>query len=137
MSTDRIAQIQGLRKLADWIEAHPELPKMDLDFSVYSFAGEEESKELATRFIKAMGTCEKIFDDTFFTLQKHFEDVNLRLVFFRNNVCEKKVVGYKPVPERVLEARPAQVIPAHEEPIYEYICPGSFLKDAKVNDETL
>ncbi len=74
-----------------------------------------------------MGPGKKKYDDLFFAYVVEGDGFNLRFLEYRDKVCVKKVVGTKLVPEIVLEAREASVIPAHEEEVYEWQCPGSLL----------
>lgn len=89
---------EGLRALADWYEAHPEIdaPHMSLYFWE---RGGEAAKKLAA-VAKAMGTCEKSFSDYSLTIKRQFGPVWLTASVDRDAVC-KKIVTYD-CPESLL-----------------------------------
>ena len=114
----------GLRHLADWLEAHPEVDAPESEISCYGMNDREE----AAAVLAACGTCEKKYTDGLFSILKKFGPVTLRYVFHRNAVCVKRVVGTKVVPASVVPAREEQVIPEHEEEIVEWDCAEPLLK---------
>lgn len=94
----------GLRQIADWFEAHPDIPPPSDPIACYTL----DTKEEAARCIRALGSCAKTYNDWSFTLSKNFEGVNLRFIFTRAKVCERRIVG--------VETVPAEYVPAHTRP---------------------
>jgi len=115
----------GLRMIADFLEAHPEIKLPEAQLSCYAIFNKDE----AAAVVRAMGNVKKEYDDNLFLLSKDFGAINLRYVGQRSAVCEKVQVGMKEVPEHVepaVEAQPERVVPTHTEPVYEWKC-GSIL----------
>src|ERR1019366_185037 len=102
----------SLRLVADWFEAHPEVePPHDAEeIALYNVHTRAEMETVA----RNMGTCEKEYTDGYFKLRKKFEGITLVAVASREQVCKRKVVGAKLVPE--------QVIAAHNVDIVEWEC---------------
>ena len=127
----RINYVTGLRAAADFYEQHPEIV-VPSETAITNYR--VDSKEEARLVIKAVGTCQKKYDEYNFTVVKEITpNFNLRFVFLRDTVCEKVIVGTKVVPEHVIPAEPAReekFVPRREEPVYEYRCP-SILADAQ------
>lgn len=125
MATLREQLIADMRAVADFFEAHPDLPvpgKLELD--VYGV-----SKEQLRAVARAFPRVEKGASDIVFWLRCRFS-YHTRLDFngIREEICERVEVGTRLVAEQIVPAKEAQVIPAHEEPIVEWRC-GSILKD--------
>ena len=112
--------VNGLRELADWFEAHPEIERPSTDFSIYA----TDSKENAEETMRALLPCKKKYDDSLFTLSRSFGPFTLHYVFMRNTVCTPKVVGQREVPLKVIPPRfePEKVIEAHTEDVIEWEC---------------
>lgn len=108
----------GLRLLADWVEAHPGIDLPSTSLSVYSL----NSKEKAATCLLALKPCEKKYDGDLFRISRKFGPITLSYVFTRSAVCNKKLVGTKVIPETVKPAEPEEIIPEHEEEIYEWVC---------------
>jgi len=111
--------INALRELADFYEARPdmELP-ISLEISLYP-----SGKQGMAKVARQMGKCEKVADGMFFRVKRFFGPIQLVAIEYRSMVCEKVTVGKKIVPETVIPAREAQVIPEHEEEVVEWRCP--------------
>ena len=115
---------QGLREIADFYDAHPELklPYND-NISVYNLKGEELAD-----FARAMGKAEKVVDDWSFQLVKTFPSGRtLRTYTGRENVCERVVVGTETVAAQLIPAKEAVLIPATTKEVVEWRCPESIL----------
>lgn len=82
---------EGLRALADWYEAHPEIDTPSVFLHFWEQGG-EAAKKLAT-VAKAMGTCEKSFSDYSLTLKRQFGPVWLMANIDRDAIC-RKIVTY-------------------------------------------
>lgn len=110
----------GLRELADWIEAHPDIPLPPTYFNNYSM----DTKEDAAKCLKALKPCRKEYSGEMFSLSREFGVIKLKFTFYRNAVCTPKVVG-----TRIIEAHtkpavfiPAEHIPERTEEIIEWDC---------------
>lgn len=79
---------------------------------------------------KAIGAGEKEYadDNFFFCVELIPGELTLTFAAARENVCTKRVVGTKIVPEYIQQGTPSKVIPAHTEEIIEWDCPESLLK---------
>lgn len=115
----------SLRLIADFFEQHTEIeiPQSER-FDYYRYDTKADMAKLA----RALGgKTDKVVSGDWFELHHKFGAITFRAVANRADVCEKRQIGTRPVPEQVLFARPAETIPAHEEPIYEWVCPDSLL----------
>lgn len=126
--------IARLRELADFLEAHPELPECYstpiFDLSVYG----EDAKEQLAHFAKVAGRVEKSATYRTFYLRKSFGPIRLDMNAMREQVCERVLVGTKVEPEHFIPAQPETFVPAQEVPIYEWRC-GSILAVAEAELE--
>lgn len=101
---EREAVLNDLITVVDWLRVHPEIPLPNIEtLTIYAW----DSKERAAQLAKAMGTCDKSSDETFFRLTKSFGSVKLAGVFSRQSVCERVVVGTKEIESE--EADPVAV----------------------------
>lgn len=126
---------ESLRLVADWFESHPEVrPPHDAnEINLYNVHTRADMETVA----RNMGSCEKEYTDGFFKLKKQFGAIQLVAVASRDNVCNRKIVGAKLVPE--------QIIPAHNVDIVEWECfetpllsppSGAIVKSEDVHDST-
>ena len=100
---------KGLRDIADFIDAHPELGLPSSEISCYSM---DEKKE-AAMVLKAAAPCKKAYSDSLFVISKEFGPLTMKYYFNRKSVCTPRVVGVKVVPatpERVIQAMPEHVV---------------------------
>jgi hypothetical protein len=114
---------KGLRQLADWYEVNPQINKPSYMLSVYCTT---EDKDVAIATAQALRTFKKDYTQSFFTMSKEFSGITLTFYFSRDEVCTKKVLGTKSVPDRY---EPGYLVAAHEEEIVEWECPESLLAD--------
>lgn len=119
MTTERKDFTDGLRAIADWYDAHPEIAIPGLPEITNASV---DTKDEAAAVIRALGSCEKEYGQTLFTITKVFGSVKAKFYFYREAVCVKKVIGKKEIPEQILPAREETVIPAHTEEITEWEC---------------
>jgi len=112
----------SLRKIADLFENNDiPLPHDAELFRLFT----AHNKQDAVKVIKALGHCKKEYDKAFqgsFELVKKIGSIEFRAVFSRESICERRVVGKKEVPARLIPARKEEYIPAHEEEVYEWHC---------------
>jgi hypothetical protein len=79
---------------------------------------------------KAAGAGDKEFTNDYVNYNVELIPKKLTLNFCtpRGNVCKKRVVGTKEVPEFYIAGTAGRVIPAHTEEVIEWDCPESLLK---------
>lgn len=127
---DRDDLVAGLREFADFIEEKGlELPireaRMHLSpwlFDDYVWKNRKRSrtaKEKLRRAVLAIGKAEKNFEGGSFKLIRSFGPITLQFQLSRQEVCEKRVIARKQIPEQVIEA--------YEEEVVEWICTDPIL----------
>ena len=122
--TTTLSTAESLRLMADWYEAHPDMPA-PYNPSVLHFA--TENSDEVGKVARALGTFKKSGEDTFLRLTKQFGSLPLEFIFYRNRVCTPRVVGTKTV--KVQKPAPGTVMPpmveveeTHE--VIEWDCPA-------------
>lgn len=106
----------GLRAIASWYEAHPEIP-LPADANISNAFC--QSKDDAAAVIRALGKCQKEYSEKLLTISRKFGQVTAQFLFWRDQVCVRKVVGTREIPEQKIEAH---TIPASVEEIVEWDC---------------
>ncbi|MCH7605132.1 hypothetical protein IID24_04070 [Patescibacteria group bacterium] len=115
--------LRDLQSLIDFLGAHPEIERpTDLSINVYSF--EEENLETVSRIARVLGSFNKDIDAGFFRLTKKFGNVTLKYVFYRENVCIKRVVGIRKEKKMVPPTETLMVEIEVETEIVEWNCPS-------------
>lgn len=126
---------QFLRDLADWYESHPSVPEpYGLDskkLTCYSFTTADKSKEI----LRALGPFKKDYpedDDKYFNAVVEIGGRELCFTFYRDRVCQPKVVGTRHVEAQLIPESYSQsrVIAAHDEDVIEWDCSDSVLAPA-------
>jgi len=109
--------------LAKYYATHPDAPAPYLTHPLYIWTS-------GTPDYKAIGAGEKKYSgNNFFFIVKLIPDVlTLKFATSRGNVCAKRVVGTRIVPEYIQPGIPSQIIAEHTEEIIEWDCPESLLK---------
>ena len=107
---ERKQYTDGLRAIAKWLDMHPEIP---LPYGAIQIAG-MDSPEDAAIAIRALGRCDKHYNDNLLKISREFGGAKLEFLFWRSKVCERRVVGTRTIPEKV--------IPGYEEEIVEWDC---------------
>ena len=110
--------------LAKYYATHPDAPVPYLAHTEYVWiSGTPEE-------YKAIGAGEKEYSDNnfFFAVELIPDVLTLKFATNRENVCAKRVVGTRIVPEHILPGIPSQIIAEHTEEIIEWDCPESLLK---------
>jgi hypothetical protein len=112
--TDRNAYISGLRKLADALETHPEVPLPyegeTTELTLFFFAGDDPKAEMAAAARALPTSFRKEADGKYFDLKGHLDGVQIRLCAMREQVCERVVTGTReevveePDPDALAEA---------------------------------
>jgi hypothetical protein len=116
----RAAYIRGLREVAAFLEAHPDLPTPSYGGSLNAFVSTRADLAAIAR-VRGV-KWEKSADPNYFYLQVHFAagfsyDVNVQ----RDQVCRRVVTG-----TRIEPAKPAQVV---EE--FHWVCDEPLLTEAR------
>ena len=109
----------GLRALADWFDANPDVvdnPEVTINHPCFT-------REKFVEASKALGgRREKIVEGSYFTVRRTFgEGVHVDVYVARERVCRKVVTGMRDVPETV--------IPARTEEVVEWVCEDSLLEE--------
>lgn len=123
---------RDLRALADFYDEHPDFPRPNMTLHTFLHGDAKKGLALAAR---QLGTADKYIDETWYELRRAFGSIMLTVNAYRNEVCEKVLVGTKDIPEQYIPAKPAETIPAHEESVYEWQCPDSLLGISKLKEE--
>lgn len=109
---------QGLRDLADWLDAHLDWSAPEpVRVTFYQVGDGTETPELVRGVVREMaegGTVDKQPGSSTFTFVRHFGPVSLCYVVLRSTVCVARVVGTRRVE--------ATFTPAHDEEIVEWDC---------------
>lgn len=120
--------IEGLRALADFLEAHPDLEAKAYVGTTHLVAhNAEDFASFAKRLAGPIGTTTKYATDKHLTVSRAFGPVVIETFAARENVCERVQTGEVEVQREVY---PDDVVPTIEtvtEPVYEWVCPPSFL----------
>lgn len=98
--------VAGLRACADWMEANPALPlPYDPKLQIMSVDTKAEVAALA----RQMGRCEKTANESMFKVVKWFGPFRVEGVVYREQICERIVVGTQTVVVPEVKAQPARV----------------------------
>jgi hypothetical protein len=108
MTTDRAEYVAGLRQLADLLEQHDELP-LPHDGSatklLLSFLGDDDPKSALVAAARVIpGKLDKNVWGNYFDLDATLggpQGLKIKLCAFRDDVCERVVVGTETVTKRV------------------------------------
>lgn len=123
----------GLRELADWVEAHPEVQLPTDHLQSYIFGDRGAPSEV----LHAMKPCKKEYTESYFHLIRHFGPIKLDYFFDREAVCQRVVVGKRQIEAHLRPATliPAEMIEAHEEDVVEWRCGQALLDQPEVAAE--
>lgn len=97
----------GLRDVAQWYDDHPEIEQPEF-YAVDHYG--LNTKEEAAATMLALKPCHKEYQDSLFLLTREFGSVKLRFLFYRDQVCTKRVVGFREIPEQTLPARKEEIV---------------------------
>jgi hypothetical protein len=116
--------VKGLREVADFYEARPEL-ELPSDVRLQVFGA--YAKEALQKVLRQVGGCEKDYSGGLLYVRKSFGKVQLEFIASRDRVCERVAVGTKIEPatkEYVIAAQPER-----EVEVVEWRC-GPILEEA-------
>lgn len=122
-----IQQAEGLRALAAFIEANPDLPEASLEY-LYVFHPNtpDEPAQLARAALRHGAKVDKDISDQMYNLVLRWGPVGAGALAYRREVCERVQVGTKtvtksvPDPEKLAEVPTVEV--TEEVPVYEWEC---------------
>ena len=105
---------EGLRKLADWYDDHPEvgMPLVRIEIKNSYIAPQTAIEQLGI-LAKAFGKCEKRFNDWSYNVERRFGPVKVYGSLTRDAVC-KRIVTWE-CPESLLAAIGSDAVKAFEE----------------------
>jgi hypothetical protein len=118
---ERAAYTAGLRQLADWLDANPdiELPWTGGVYQPFQL-GVWLSKEELAEIVRALpGRVEKEFDETVVRVNATFDGLRVQAYSGRNEVCERIVVGTETVTVPAVDAAPERT---EEREVVEWRC---------------
>ncbi len=130
MSTteERTAWVDGLRQLADFIEATPEftLPSCAATIYLWGDRGTDPKGELA-RLVRLLGAGTKTADDMWIGVERRFGPIKLDVRARRKTVCERVLVGTT-TEKRYRAPEGIELLEVDETvDVYEWVCPPSLL----------
>lgn len=124
MDDQRQQFIDGLRSLADFMEANAVVPVPYIGSMIHTVRDREAFIPIA----RALGAGTKEYTNEYFFFGKSFgQEIIYKLVIKREKVCEAKVVGTRIIPAHVIPARREEEIAEHTEEIIEWECKDSIL----------
>lgn len=110
----RAEYIAGLRQLADLLAAHPELMTPHGALQVIPL-GEQQSREQLAVWARALpGKKEKQINDTFANLVGTLRGLQVKVVAYRDEVCERVVTGVETVTKKVKDPQALAAVPEIE-----------------------
>ncbi len=113
--------IAGLRKIADVLEANPDLRPPYVGSCVMRVNTVSEMREAAKCY---GGTFTKRSDDSSYNLTRIIApNLNILIYADHQDVCTRIVLGTRKVPAVTLPAREETTVPEHEEEIVQWHCP--------------
>lgn len=122
-NTPRVLFVDGLRELARLFETKPEIPLPSWQQDITLFVRDESAKEDLAAVARAIGSADKSYSDDLFELQKSFGGLlRLRVCAYRQQVCERVVIGTKIEPAHEIPAQEAKTVAAREVEVVEWRC---------------
>lgn len=118
-----VQQAEGLRRLADMIEAHPELPASYLtSVNVWYAHSPEDLAAIARAALKHGATVAKDVTDSIYSLSLSWGPLTAEALAQRANVCERVVTGTEIVTRKVPDPAAALVEVTETVEHVEWVC---------------
>ena len=115
--------VSGLRAVADFLEAHPELgTPLDVQFPIFFHGKDAEVRSHAAMAAHVFGRTDKEDFGGYLQLVANISGFKFEMWYPRNALCRQVLVRTDYISEKVIPASPERVIPAQEIPIYEWRC---------------
>jgi hypothetical protein len=115
--------VSGLRAVADFLEAHPELgTPLEVSFSIFFHGEDAEAKAHAAMASHAFGRVDKSDFEEYLQLIARVSGFKFEMWYPRKALCRQVLVRTNSIPEQVIPALPERLIPAQEIPVYEWRC---------------
>ena len=133
--TERDEFIAGIRALADWMDAHENMPAPDsMNVGNVYASSRDHLLELRRRCgLREKFSTDDCLGNSYIGFRKVFSaNVRLELFSTKDRTCDRVEVGTKIIP-----AKPEFTVPATPEtivPVYEWRCPESLLLDDDTNE---
>lgn len=126
--TPRQLYADSLRAFADFIEKHPAL-ELPSTHTMFVFPRNEEM----ALYARELGKCRKSANESYFNLTRDFlPAIQYEPTWYRNQVCERVVVGQKEVEEDVVEVIGKRTV---TKDIVEWKCP-KVLQGKEIEDQS-
>lgn len=110
-----VRQAEGLRRLADFVEQHPEIRTSYLnDVQVWYFSDADDLAELARAAAQFGAKVEKSITEQQYNLVISFGSLKAEALAAREQVCERVVVGTETVTKRVPDPAKLAEVPEVE-----------------------
>lgn len=128
----RAEWLNGVRSLADFIEANPDFGVPYGGFTQYLYAGDsDETKSALAAMARMLGTAAKETSDFYFQLTRMFGPIPFTVAVDREMVCRKVVTGVETVEVQVPPEGVEMVTVTEQRETFEWICPESILRPAE------
>lgn len=114
--------IEGLRELADFLEAHPAILNPVSTFMMNQFVYGDDAKTRIRMMVRGTGKWEKTPKGDFFCLSRPFGPHTVDINTSREEVCEKVQVGTREVEVQDPEILKTVPMVTVNEPVYEWEC---------------
>jgi hypothetical protein len=122
--------IEGLRAVAQFYEQNPDAWYDGMPITLNMYVWGRTARDILARTVRALGSCDKSYDDTNLTLSRKFSDqVTLAIFAPRAKVCRRLILGTRVLPAKIIPACPELRLPAAREQIIEWKCDPLLTKD--------
>lgn len=125
---ERAEWVAGARALIDFVESTPELPLPTLGVSIYVWDADPLAPLAA--LARTLGHVDKDVDELWFKLVRSFGPHRLRVLAYRDLVCQRVVTGTKAVTTQVPPEGVEMLTVTEEVETFEWVCPPSILAAA-------
>ena len=126
MDMDKRAEyVQGLRDVADFLEAHDTLPLPGGEFTAYTFE-QAETLPIVQEIAKQLGSFKKRELNGYLTLEKSFGPIALCFTHSQEDTCRRIVIGTRKVEKIIYPEGIKTETKTIEEEIVEWKCPSLF-----------
>lgn len=125
--------VEGLRRVADWYEEHPDCP-LPKGYSDGVFSNYVNTKDEVVEAKDRFGVVAVEADEYYFSVFKSFGNFQMKVFASRSTVCKRKVVGTKKVWKKEATQWTEKEV---EEEIVEWDCPPELVPEPKKVEEAV